>query len=275
MDAEEGHPDAAIQTLVTSYKLNHTVAAIPVIIALMVVQADYALTSQGVEQVINRTTPTDAQLARPEAVLYESCDPDSIVRALAAERCFGLYTAEQTSNYGPGDLSAIVVPVLRGLGIIDLSLVRHLDRMAAAIEIAQMDPWKQQKATQEAEARYDSSGVTRVLNWLTPVVGRLITLDLESTARLQVARTAVAVERYRLARGHLPDRLADLVPSFREGIPIDPFDGQVLRYAKREPGYVVYSIGPDTTDDGGAERQPRPRGQSKGLPHDVTFIVER
>jgi hypothetical protein len=92
---------------------------------------------------------------------------------------------------------------------------------------------------------------------------------------MQVARTAVAVERYRLATGQLPDDLSELVPSHLEEIPLDPFDGRPLRYKKRDGGYVVYSVGPDGTDDNGTEQQPIPRSQKKDLPYDITFIVER
>ena len=90
-------------------------------------------------------------------------------------------------------------------------------------------------------------------------------------AQVRTARTALAVERYRLAHGTLPGGLADLVPDYLDGVPEDPFDGRPLRYKKLEKGYVVYSVGEDGKDDGGAE-PPR-----EGVPEflDVTFTVER
>ncbi len=61
-----------------------------------------------------------------------------------------------------------------------------------------------------------------------------------------------------------------------EVVPTDPFDGKNLKYRTRETGFVVYSVGEDLTDEGGAERDGRKRdGQGKPLPWDVTFIVER
>jgi len=275
LHAEQNDPNAAVQMLLTSYGLARTLVKLPTIVSQVVTQANLALTTEGLEQVLNRTTPTNAHLGLIDAALYESCDPDSLVRALAAERCFGLHMADEPSNYGPGNLSVAVAGILRGLGVVDLSLIRHLDRMAEAIEVAQREPWKRKQAIEAAEARYNTSGISSILNWLTPPSARLIVVNMQGMARMQVARTAVAVERYRVATGQLPQDIADLVPTYIETAPLDPFDGRPLRYEKRDGGYVVYSIGPDGTDDGGIERQPKPRGQSEELPYDVTFTVER
>ncbi len=40
-------------------------------------------------------------------------------------------------------------------------------------------------------------------------------------------------------------------------------------------GNVVYSVGPDGTDDGGKERLPAVRGKPDISPHDIIFMVER
>lgn len=275
LHAEQNDPNAAVQMLLSSYGVARTLVKLPIIISELVAQAQSALTTEGLEQVVNRTTLTDAHLVQIDAALYESYDPDSMVRALAAERCFGLHMADEPSNYGPGNLSVAVAGILRVLGVVDLSLIRHLDRMAEAIEIAQREPWKRKQAIETAEARYNTSGIWSILNWLTPPSARLIVINLQGMARMQVARTALAVERYRLATGQLPEDLSELVPSHLEEIPLDPFDGRPLRYKKRDGGYVVYSVGPDGTDDGGTERQPKRQGWKEDLPYDITFIVER
>ena len=62
---------------------------------------------------------------------------------------------------------------------------------------------------------------------------------------------AVAVERYRLANGHWPDRLDDLVPAYLSKIAIDPFDGQPLRFRRLKDGVIIYTVGEDQKDDGG------------------------
>jgi hypothetical protein len=57
------------------------------------------------------------------------------------------------------------------------------------------------------------------------------------------------------------------VPQYIDKAPIDPFDGKPMRYKLTEPGYIVYSIGEDGTDEGGLE-------MGGGTPHDRPFIVE-
>ena len=57
-------------------------------------------------------------------------------------------------------------------------------------------------------------------------------------------------------------------------MPLDPFDGEPLRYKKLSPGYIVYSIGDDLSDDGGQEKRHIRGSGPKPQPWDVTFIVE-
>jgi hypothetical protein len=53
----------------------------------------------------------------------------------------------------------------------------------------------------------------------------------------------------------------------------DPFNGWLSRYKILSKGYVVYSIGPDTTDGGGMEQSPS-KDKHKDL-LDITFVVDR
>ena len=88
------------------------------------------------------------------------------------------------------------------------------------------------------------------------------------------AATALSVERFRLVRGHLPDRLEDLVPGFLQSVPLDPFDGHGLRYHRHEAGYVVYSVGLDLADNQGREGKNRRSGNA-AYGWDETFTVQR
>jgi hypothetical protein len=69
---------------------------------------------------------------------------------------------------------------------------------------------------------------------------------------LNLARTAIVLERYRLANGNYPDSLDALAPQFKEKIPHDIIGGQPLRYRRTENGqFILYSVGWNETDDGG------------------------
>ena len=76
------------------------------------------------------------------------------------------------------------------------------------------------------------------------------TLRIETARRVAVA--AVALKRFQLAHGKLPETLAALVPEFLPSVPIDPHDGKPLRYHPAADGtFLLYCVGEDGVDDGG------------------------
>lgn len=93
-------------------------------------------------------------------------------------------------------------------------------------------------------------------------------------ARLDAARAMVAVERYRRVEGAPPDRLRTLVPRFLDRVPVDPFTGDPLRFAAGDTGYVVYSVGPNRTDEQGA-LGPASEFENPPRPQDVGVRVRR
>jgi hypothetical protein len=81
----------------------------------------------------------------------------------------------------------------------------------------------------------------------------------------RVAAVAVAVARFRSENGHLPASLNEVAVSSRAEF-VDPWSGQALRFRTDSASFTVYSIGPDSEDDGGAvlvER--RPTGYQRGM----------
>ena len=95
----------------------------------------------------------------------------------------------------------------------------------------------------------------------------------EKQARLDLARTALAVELYRVKEGRLPDHLTDLTGDYLETVPVDPFDDTPIKYRKLEKGYVIYSVGSDGKDDEGTKLD------RVGIPltdgTDIPFTVRR
>ena len=93
--------------------------------------------------------------------------------------------------------------------------------------------------------------------------------------QLDVARTALAVERYRLANGRLPESLDALVPAYIEQIPRDFWNkGNPLKYRVFEDGaFVVYSLSKNGTDEGGVNERD---GKELSFWHegDITFRIQ-
>jgi hypothetical protein len=67
-----------------------------------------------------------------------------------------------------------------------------------------------------------------------------------------LARTAIALERYRLACGEFPGSLDMLAPRFIGTVPHDVIGGQPLHYRRTNKGqFILYSVGWNGRDDGG------------------------
>jgi hypothetical protein len=87
---------------------------------------------------------------------------------------------------------------------------------------------------------------------LLPALSAGPTKAVRSQTTLTLARTACALERYRLAHGAYPDQLEQLVPQYLPRVPLDLYAGRPLRY-RLEPDrrFVLYSVGLNQVDDGG------------------------
>jgi len=69
---------------------------------------------------------------------------------------------------------------------------------------------------------------------------------------VDLARVAIALERYRLAHGEYPKSLDALEPQFIAKLPRDIINGQSLHYRRTADGqFVLYSVGWNEKDDGG------------------------
>ena len=159
------------------------------------------------------------------------------------------------------------IPVLGSVGLADI-----LDYMATGIEASELPLGQRVARFRQIGDELQDMGFLRVLaKTLAPALSRVAELDLRFQADIDMARTAVAIERYRLTKGALPRDLATLVPDYLDQVPIDPFDGQPIRYRRTEPGYRLYSVFEDGEDHDGKGKDEIDRGD----PHDWPFIVAR
>ena len=124
---------------------------------------------------------------------------------------------------------------------------------AADAEHRTISPEKIKTADMAIKADSQSSSLFTVLE-------RMTLRGLKTAARkfafgqasVDLARTAIALERYRLAHGNFPESLDALVPEFVVQTPHDVIGGQPLKYHLTVDGrFVLYSIGWNETDDGG------------------------
>jgi len=85
-----------------------------------------------------------------------------------------------------------------------------------------------------------------------PGVGSVVGKYAREQSSLDLARTAIALERFRLAHGKFPDSLDELAPQFIAKVPHDIINGRPLHYQREANGqFILYSVGWNETDDGG------------------------
>jgi hypothetical protein len=127
-------------------------------------------------------------------------------------------------------------------------------------------------ATQRLAAITNAPGRLCIFSeMLLAVQPRLDCQDADHAARVRVASTVLAIERFRLAHGGtLPASLTELAPTWLDKVPPDPFNGQPLHYQTHGASYVVYSVGSDCQDGGGVDWD---KGCFK-TPQDVAFVVK-
>ena len=105
-----------------------------------------------------------------------------------------------------------------------------------------------------------------IIEWLLPGLAGDAAKEAGCLASLRLGMTALALEQFRAAHDNrYPDALAELTPDYLTSTPVDPFDGQPLRFRNKAGGYLLYSIGPDLKNDSG-ERM-------NGKQGDIVFAV--
>jgi tetratricopeptide (TPR) repeat protein len=87
---------------------------------------------------------------------------------------------------------------------------------------------------------------------MLPELGNCAKKFAYAQSSVDQARTAIALERYRLAHGEFPESLDALAPQFIAQVPHDVIGGQPLKYRRTSDGqFVLYSVGWNETDNGG------------------------
>lgn len=236
-----------------------------------------ALRSQAlasVQRVLAQGEPSDAQLAAFQRLLEDEAAVPVILHAARGERALTDRIMQDMQakrrSFGPpfglgiksSGAFAEQLALLFPLSLVDLraQILRYNNQF---VEIAKLPVEQQVKTFQAFAARVQFTG------WVATALGgaptRVMQQNQAHVARLRSAIVLVALERFRRAHGRWPESLAGLVPGYLAVISSDPFDGQPLRFRRVADTVVVYSVGPNMADDGGAvEIEPRTPGADIG-----------
>ena len=235
----------------------------PLAVSQLIRNAGAAVACQTAERVLALGEPGPEELARLQRLLEdEGRFPAALVlargeRAAWQEFFDGVETGEISAEEGPADRRPLAGRLF-GRSQRDRLREEHqraLRLLTRLVEAARRPPHEQLPAVRAAAADEATDGTGRegsvTAGFLLSSVERVLESVRRKQAQVGCAATALAAERYRRARGGWPDSLQKLVPDFLDAVPRDPYDGAPLRYRRLDDGLVVYSVGPDGTDDGG------------------------
>jgi hypothetical protein len=276
LSAETGRAEQAVRSLRSVFALARALSKEPMLTPQGIRLHSQRHTVSVLERVINRTELTDEQLLELNKLLAEAEYPQALSRAFVGSRCFGIdlytYPTAEKLHLLQDSAPMPLIVLCKFVGLLDKSMITYLDIMHGYIEAVQLPLHERYDVSLALDIR---ARETYLLRSISSVGVHSTKLALGDIAGLRAARVALAVQRYRLAAGGLPETLAELVPKYLDTVPKDPFDGDDMRYEKLAAGFVVYSVGEDLSDDGGKEEPPRTKGRRERGNYDVTFIVER
>ena len=279
---ENQDPDKALESIRSNFALARFIGA-PLLVHRLIHNSIQSRTYKSIERILNRMQLTDEQLLSLSAWIKESRSDEGYIKTLVGERCIGMGAFQgpvgQANDLigSGGKASVLILSFWKMLGLHYRDALGYIGLMQENIDAMELPSDERLLVCDSIQEDVNSGkrgGLLTRLIW--PALARTLQIDTRCTAHALAAQTALAVQRYRLAEGHLPESLENLVPAYMEVVPKDPFDGRRLRYFTRENGFVVYSVGDDLTDNGGAERDSQKRDRrGKPLPWDITFIMER
>jgi hypothetical protein len=267
--ASRGDAEAAVTCVRDGLRLSDSLHREPTLTGYLLHLALVALNVSRLERSLSLTAFTDLQLQEVHEALARTAGTLDLAEALVAKRCSMIEMCRDPTRLGPSP-QVPRVHMLPGLRVMCLEDI--LDFMADYLEAAGQPPRERLVRCREIEARIDQLSFWQAMTkTLMSAWTWIVQRDLWTRAYLDLANTALAVERYRLATGKVPQQLEELVPQYLAQVPIDPFDGQPIRYRPGPPGYLLYSVGEDGQDNGGRERDEK----DDNAPYDLCFIVTR
>jgi len=254
LHADAGKKHEALQALLWCFLLARVLADEPTTISQLGLARIFGLAIDGVEQVLTRCELTRDDLDEIEEAAAKSFRADGHIRACAGEICLvtsggGLendrpeWVVARIWNYVPSwwswrlvyelPLKAMGVEELRALFYVALSR-RYMSALAHPDDtIATAINRYYASSLMKIDQLIDSSPPGSLIGVMPNIV------PISMRTRYNALRAGLAVERYRLDNGRMPDSLAELVPQYLERIPLSVHDGMPLRFEKPQTGYEI------------------------------------
>ena len=254
--AETGRADEAAESLRTGLRLGYALRHEPFVRAAFYRIACDAIALMPIERWASRSPPSPQALRQVEAARRLEADPERVEWVFVTERCH-VVTHGRDLHLTEKPSLILWVPLVSS-AYTKGSVVQLIDITNAYLAAARK-PYPQSFL---AGARLEPVLEGRIPRHyifcfqFLPPLARLWLEEQRILARLESARVALALLRFRAKHERLPAALEGLVPEFLDSILPGPFTGKPPRYVKSAEGVVVYYLGSNGQDDGGDIEDP-------------------
>lgn len=263
--AQANRPKDAIRSARAGLNASRAIGDEPCLISQLVRTAGAAVADGSVARVLGQCEPTEADgLAQLQADLLRDADEKRLLYGMRGERAsvhrmfelmdngkfFNSPSAAAAAGTGSGFLNRAGLWALRGY--LPADHIYSLKMLTAGIEAAKL-PFDRQREALKDVPKPPSGDLRHVFtSLLAPAVDKVNDSGLRIRGELLATAVGVACERYRLRTGTWPRTLEDIPKDILPAVPTDPFTGRPINYKHLPDGIVVYTVGPDGKDDGGA-----------------------
>lgn len=275
--AAHGEMGAALQDLLAIHRLADHAGQEPILVSLLVSIALDHLAAHSLEYLLQTYPVTAADIALLDAWRP---NPSSIrcQRALRMEEAFGLASFCQIAIEDGGFASLAPVggpswpaPLTTIYRVFFLTEdLRTYRQFMTRAQNAAIVPHRQRVEVWNATTKdLRDKPVGLVSRLLLPAQEPLNVAIVRADTTQRLAQVAIAMHAYRVEHGDFPQSLSEL-----DAVPLvmrDPYNEEPLRMTRRDDTVVVYSVGPNLTDDQGVKGERDATGAPTG---DSTFVLK-
>lgn len=145
-----------------------------------------------------------------------------------------------------------------------------IEDLEQGVQASYSGPWKEIHTTWSDENLLQYGVFAKML---IPALSQAQNKAFLMQLKIELAKTAIDLERYYLKHGHYPDALGALSPAFRDTTPLDPMTRKMLKYEKVEDaGFELYSVGMNGEDDQGRHAV-KPKRNENNPPDDLLWVI--
>jgi hypothetical protein len=232
----------------------------PFSISQLVRIAGVSLACRSLERTLAQgEAPPDELALMQRALSEEDSFPDMLIAARGERGTLdGIFTAIENGAVSMSKLAGEppewydFVPNWFGRESMREAHPAMLEAMSRFIDVAKLPMHEQAAAERELDGELRAQKrVNPLVVLFIPALQKVAQASRRKHAYLRCMIAALAAEHYRQKHKRWPHSLDQLCPEFLAAVPLDPFDGEPLRYRRVEEGMVIYSVGADAVDNHG------------------------